>query len=129
MANAIEWTAEQRDYWDQWVASRPPVVRELAKKFPADRLYRIKKSGDRGKISAYNEDGTITLAVDGTFCWVMFAKNVFGLHPDDIEECDLPGPDEKLGDFSAESEENRAYVDNVFIPAVQAKVRAMRRNK
>jgi hypothetical protein len=126
MAKVIEWTAEQRANWDQWVASRPDIVRELATKFPGDRLYRIKKSGDRGTIASYSENGTMTLIVDGTYCRVLFGKNVFGLHPDDIEECDLPGPDEQLGDFASESEENRRYVDEEFIPAMRAKIQAER---
>jgi hypothetical protein len=126
MAKVMEWTDEQRAHWDEWVASRPTIVKELATKFPGDRLYRIKTSGDRGTIQSYNENGTITLIVDGTYCRVMFGKNVFGLHPDDIEECDLPGPDEQLGDFAAESEENRRYVDEVFIPTMRAKIMAER---
>jgi len=48
------------------------------------------------------------------------------LHPDDIEECDLPGPNEELGDFAAESEENRGYVDEELILAMRAKIRAER---
>ncbi len=126
MAKWIEWTEEQRKMWDEWVASRPPIVRDICLKYPFDRLYRIKASGNRGTIYSVSEDGTLTLIVDGTYCRVLFAKNVFGLHPEDIEECDLPGPDEELGDFSAESPENKRYVDEVLIPEARAKIQAER---
>ncbi len=112
--------------WDEWVAERPPVVREICLKYPFDRLYRIKSSGDKGTIHSVSEDGTLTMNIDGTYCRVMFAKNVFGLHPEDIEECELPGPDEELGDWSAKSELNRKYVDEVLIPRMQKKVQAER---
>jgi hypothetical protein len=90
MAKWIEWSEEQKKVWDEWVNSRPDVVKELCLKFPADRLYRIKDSGDRGTIHSYDEDGTMTLIIDGTYSQVIFPKNVFGLNPEDIEECDLP---------------------------------------
>ena len=122
MAKWVEWTEEQRAGWNEWLASRPPVIQELAAKLPGDRLYRVKATGQRGTIYSYSESGTVMLVVDGTYCRVMFGQKVFGLSPDDLEECDLPGPDEEVGSFAAESEDNRAFVEGVYIPAMREKI-------
>jgi hypothetical protein len=125
MANFVDWNEEQSAGWHEWLASRPPVIQELAAKLPGDRLYRIKDTGHRGTIHSYHENSTVTLLVDGRFNRVLFSRKVFGLSPEELEECDLPSADEQLGDFSAESETNRAFVENVFIPTMREKIRKM----
>lgn len=97
----------------KWYDSRPPVIRELIDRFPIDRLYRIKSTGHRGTLCSYNEDGTMAVTLDGTFCRVDFARNVFGLLPEDIEECDLPGPDEPTGCLLVGDEEIAEYIQQI----------------
>jgi hypothetical protein len=98
--NIQEPTKELEDDWDRWVAERPPAVRMVAEKFKPWKLYRLKSSGHRVTIVSFGEhqDGaTLTVAVTGDFNFVINDRTVFGIKPDDMEECDLPGPDEKLG--------------------------------
>lgn len=37
------------------------------------------------------------MAVTGQFNYIAFDRQVFGVSPDDLEPCELPGPDEVLG--------------------------------
>lgn len=97
--------------WDEWVASRPPEVQELCKRLPPDRLYRMSPNGERVTVFSYNEDGTVTVEIRAEYNMVVFERNVFGVKPDDLEECDLPSPnecgvallteDEEIDDFVA----------------------------
>jgi hypothetical protein len=83
--------------WKEWVATRPESVQSLSQQLPPDRLYRLKSSGHRGTIHSYSEDGTVTIEVTGAYNLVIFERCVFGIKPEDLEECDLPTPDEPLG--------------------------------
>ena len=83
--------------WDAWVASRPPVIQELCALLPPDNLYKMKSTGRRVTIVSYAEDRTVTVAVTGDYNLVALERQVFGINPDDLEECDLPGDDEPLG--------------------------------
>lgn len=75
--------------WDAFVAGLPPVVKALCEKLPPDRLYRLNTTGQRGMIHSYSEDGTVTMNFPAEFnpCSI-FPLQVFGLDPNDIEECD-----------------------------------------
>lgn len=105
--------------WDEWVESRPPVVQDLCRRYPPDRLYRIKDSGHRCTLVSYSEDGTMKVNVTGQFNFVTFDRQVFGIKPENLEECDLPGADEHLGTALTEKEDIDAFVDLVR-PAVLA---------
>lgn len=87
--------------WDQWIAARQPVVQDLARRLPPDRLYRI-KDGHRCTILAYDENGTVRVLVSGRFNFILFDREVFGVDPTTLEECDLPGKDEHLGNLFTE---------------------------
>ncbi len=113
MAKVFELTAEQQQEADEWLKSRPPVIQELYAKCPADRLYLLKTSGHRVTIFSYSEGGTLTVTVSGDFNQVMFERNVFGIKPEDLEECDLPGPGEEVGVALKTQEEVDAYLDIV----------------
>jgi hypothetical protein len=41
---------------------------------------------------------------------VPFERNVFGIDPNDIEECDLPGPNERLGDLGFTIEQYKDFM-------------------
>jgi hypothetical protein len=113
-------TEDERRGWDDWVASRPPVVRELARRLPPTRLYRLKVSGHRCTIHSYSEDGSVTVNVTGDYNRVLFGRRVFGIPPDGLEECDLPGPDEDLGDTSADAGYTDEDVRRILIPRLRA---------
>ena len=102
MARFTEPTPEQEAGWKEWVAERPPVVRAVAERFEPWSLYRLKTTGQRVTIHSFSEDGTMTVLVTGDFNLLTFSRSVFGINPDDLEPCDLPAPDEFLGDFHLE---------------------------
>lgn len=105
--------------FDEWVSTRPPVIQDLARRFPPDRLYRLKDSGHRCTIYSYAEDGTMKVNVTGQFNFLTFDRQVFGIKPDGIEECELPGEDEHLGTALQEEKDIKEFIELVR-PAVLA---------
>lgn len=97
----VEPTPEQIQGWDAWVSERPDNVRKIACQFDPWTLYRLKTTGQRVTIGAFDEEGggkvSVRVNVSGEFNFVTFERSVFGIDPSDLEECDLPGPDEPLG--------------------------------
>jgi len=87
----------QRREWQQWLDTRPLVVREMATSYPPDRLYRLTSSGHRVTIESYAEDGTCTVAVTGQYNCVSHNRSVFGVPIEELVECDLPAEGEPLG--------------------------------
>jgi hypothetical protein len=100
MATFFELNDREQEIWAKWLEERPPQIRAMAKKYPPNVLFRMKSSGHRVYMVSYEEDGTVTVAVTGKFNFVVQERNVFGIDPDDLEECDLPEPDEKLGSMN-----------------------------
>jgi len=106
--------------WDEWVATRPELVQEMCRRLPPNRLYRMKGKDDEDKGSgftghrvtllSYSEDGTVSVAVGDKYNSVMFCRNVFGVDPDDLEECPLPGPEEVVGAVLTEEEDIKDYI-------------------
>lgn len=113
MAKIIEWTDEQRAEWDAWVASRPLVVQDMARRLPPDRLYRMASTGHRVTLYSFSEDGTVTVNVGGDFNAVVFERRVFGVSPDDLTECDLPGPDDPCGSLLTDEADVGDYIESV----------------
>jgi len=99
--------------WKKWVESRPPLVLALCKKFPPNRLYKMTDSGHRVTIRSYSEDGTLTVNVTGEFNRVAFNRQVFGVQPKDLEECELPGDNELLGTILTDPNEVNEYIDSI----------------
>lgn len=101
MARFMELDEEGKVEWAKWVAERPPIIQDLARRFPPGVLYLLKDTGKRVYIVSYDEeeDGGVSMkvAVDGRFNCVVMERTVFGIKPEDLTECDLPGPDEILG--------------------------------
>lgn len=108
MAKIRELTGE----WHKWIKTRPLVIQELAKRIPSDRLYLLKTSNHRVEIYGYVEDNTLIVSVLGKWNKVMFERNVFGIKPEDLEECDLPLSDEKVGVMLTQ-EEGEQYVERL----------------
>lgn len=115
MACILNLTPEQLSEWNDWVQSRPERVRSVAVKLPPWKLYRIRQSGHRVTIQAFDEqtDGKVTcrVLVGGEFNLVAFERQVFGVDPDDLEECELPTPDEILGSMNLSIEHCREIFD------------------
>jgi hypothetical protein len=102
MACIFEPRREQIEGWKEFVGSRPPAVRAIAERFEPWRLYRMKSTGHRVTVHSFSEpDGvgrvTLTVNVLGTFNLVEFERQVFGVEPEDLEECELPGENEPVG--------------------------------
>lgn len=97
MAESFEPTVEQRAGWDDWVAERPDNVRVVAERFNPWTLYRIKDTDQRVRTISFGEgrenNGKVTLTVEVLAEFnllVPIGFQVFGLDPDDLDECDLP---------------------------------------
>lgn len=90
--------------FQEWLEGRPAIVREIAERLRPDKLYRLKTTGQRVTMYSINEDGTVTVDVTGRFNLIAFDRQVFGINPDDLEECDLPAPNELLGTLLNEEE-------------------------
>ena len=97
--------------WNEWVASRPESMREICREFPPDRLYRMGSTGHRCTIYSYAEDGTLTVTVSGEHNAVLFARNVFGIEPEELEECDLPPEDETIGEVLTEAGDIQVFAE------------------
>jgi hypothetical protein len=105
MALMYEMTEQQRSDWDNWISSRPKAVQDLARRFPPNKLFRLKSSGHRVYLYSYFEDGTLTVVVDGKYNMVAFERKVFGIKPEALEECELPASDEVVGSMNLTPEQ------------------------
>ncbi len=101
MARYTEPTVEQIHAWKTWVTERPAHIRTVIERFDPWTLYRMKSTGQRVTVQGFsgseNDKVTLTVAVTGQFNLVTHERAVFGISPDDLEECDLPEPTEQLG--------------------------------
>lgn len=76
--------------WAEWVSTRPPIVQDLCRRYPPDRLYWLSPPGQRVIIVGYSESGTLTVNVSRKFNVLCFERQVFGIDPGNLTECDLP---------------------------------------
>src|SRR5579862_6161244 len=93
MAHWFTPTEKEKTGYAKWVESRPAMVREVAARFAPWILYRMKSTGHRVLVKSFGEwehGVSLTVVVDGRFNRLAFERNVFGVEPDDLEECDLP---------------------------------------
>lgn len=117
MANWYEPTQDQRDLWPKWIATRPKEIQDLAPRFPPWKLFRMKSTGQRVYVNGFQETGSescchagdehhttktgkpaLIVAVDARFnLLASYERLVTGIDPDDLEECDLPGPNDPVG--------------------------------
>ena len=86
-----------QDEFNKWLSDKPEIIKDLVKQIPPGRLYLLKTSGHKVFPYSYNEDGTITVVVSGEYNSVVFERNVFGINPKNLEECDFPDKDEVFG--------------------------------
>lgn len=135
MANVEDPTPERQRQWDVWVRERPPAVREVLEKGGVKpwKLYRLKSSGHRVTLcSVVEHEGsppTFIVDVSGRFNLVAFDRRVFGIQPDDLEECDLPPDDAPLGSVLS-SDEVREAIEGMDVgePQMRAILAAVDRS-
>lgn len=94
MAEIFEFTEQERRQWDEWVNERPMIVQGLAQRFPPNRLYKLRPTGQIVTLASYVENGTLTVNVDHYYNdSVILDRQVFGIKPEDLEETELPVSD------------------------------------
>lgn len=77
----------------KWIEERPQVIKDMIARHPPNRLYLLQDKW-RVFLESYNENGTLTVAIcDAYNSGLMFEREVFGVRPEDLIECDeLVGP-------------------------------------
>jgi hypothetical protein len=55
----------------------------------------------------------MTVSVRGEFNLVSFERNVFGVKPEDLEECDLPSPDDSTGAVLSTQQEIDEFIERI----------------
>lgn len=104
---------EQEQAWNEWVATRPLPIQILCEQFPPNRLYRMKSTGQRVTIYAYYENNTVDVNITRQFNYHIYDRRVFGVDVGNLEECDLPAPDEPLGALLTEEQDIRVFAEIV----------------
>ncbi len=99
MGNVIEPTEEKLKEIEEWLKDRPQVIKDLCKKLPPFKLYKLKYCEQPELFSlvtlhSYNEDGTVTVYVSKKFNITLMERNVFGINPERLTECDIPSDEE-----------------------------------
>ena len=90
--------------WLKWVEALPRIAREVAQLFNPWTLYCLKSTGQRVVVYSFADDGTMSVAISAKFNAVLFENLVFGINPNDLEECELPLSDECLGAVLSQEE-------------------------
>ena len=86
MARIITPTVEQEQGWQEWVASRPPQVRDIARRFDPWTLYMLKSTGQLVTLRSFEFDETsdrVTLKVEANG-ETAGDKILSGINPDDL---------------------------------------------
>jgi hypothetical protein len=87
----IELTPEQEIEFQEWLNSRPDSVKETVRQRPPGHYYKLGEN--RCIIYSYSENGTVTVAITQELNperLVIFNRQVFGVNPNDLTECDAP---------------------------------------
>ena len=91
--NHIEPTEESLAAWEVWLAERPEAVREVARRLPPYKLFKMKSAGLYVTIDSYDEElsGKVSLKVYVNHRFndfLLFERCVFGVDPEDLAEAD-----------------------------------------
>ena len=111
MASLREMDAEERAWWEAWLARLAPGIREETARHPPNLLYRIRRPGRvdaRVLIIDYGSDGRCVVAVSSEHNLVSHDHAVLGVPLNLLEECDLPGADEPAGEILDRAEAEAA---------------------
>lgn len=113
MANFYEMSEEGAREYEKWLAERPALVRKICERLPPNKLYRMKTTGQRVTLHSVNENGTVTVDVTAEYNLLDFETQVFGVDPGNLEECDLPKPDEPVGVLLEDPELVAKYIEAI----------------
>lgn len=97
MARFVEPTPEGLAGWEDFKKKAPASVRAVAERFNPWTLYLLRPTKQRVFLVAINEGGTLMVGITEHFNVVDVNTKVGGINPDDLVECDLPGPEVKVG--------------------------------
>jgi hypothetical protein len=116
MARWYEPDDKQLADWKEWKETLPETARKNAEKFPPWELLWLptSDSGHRVFPYSYSDNGTLTVVVTGQFNRVTMERKVFGINPEDLTPCELPGPDEPLG-VTLNEEQQLAMVNRIRV--------------
>jgi hypothetical protein len=130
MARHTDPTPEQQAAWTSWLAARPPGIRAVASRFDPWTLYRLRDSGHRVTFLGCDDGDPPTVRVGVSAKWnlVGFERQVYGVRPEELVECDLPAPDEPVGDGGV-TLEDMALPEPLRKVAIQEKADAFWRRK
>jgi mRNA-degrading endonuclease RelE of RelBE toxin-antitoxin system len=73
---------------------RPQHVRDLLNRLDLFELYKLRTTGYRVVICAIEDDASVTVSVPRQYNETMYDGMLFGVDPDDLEPCELPGEHE-----------------------------------
>jgi hypothetical protein len=104
MARWMEPTKKQLKEFNAWLAERPPKIRKMVEQYPPWELYRLKDTGHRCRIIGYSPDGTVSVNIPAIYNLITFERNVFGVTLDALKPCELPAPDELVGEILDDDE-------------------------
>ena len=110
MAKYFEPTQEEVDGWRVFKESLPEKIRIVADKFEPWRLYKMSSTGHRCYVHSIGEDGTMMMTVSDKYNLVMYPRIVFGIPAEELTECDLPDPGERVGSILRTEAEIDAFV-------------------
>jgi hypothetical protein len=115
VANIIEPSEQLQADYEAWVESgdMAPEIKAIALRMPPWKIFRMKSDGHRVTLIGFNNDGTVTVNISGKFNLIIFERNVFGIDPDDLEECELPSRAEDVGSILKTDEEISSYMNDL----------------
>lgn len=118
MANRFEPPIDYMEDYEEWCKTRPPKVAELARKFPPwmmlrwsprDMPYKGLRCFSVGVHETEDGDAKMMIAITGQYNFIEFERRVFGVDASELVECELPGPDEKLGAVLTQEQAREKY--------------------
>lgn len=104
--------AKLDDEWNEWIKERPTIVWEMCKSHPPNKLYYYARTEHIVTIHGYSEDGTMIVNITGEYNLVTFDRQVFGIKPEELVECDFPEPGAELGTILTDPDEINVYIQN-----------------
>ena len=75
---------------EEWIKDKPDVIKKLYHSHPPDRLYMLTTIDLRVTLISYEESGTMTVEISNDFNNVFFERQIFGIKPETLVECDMP---------------------------------------
>ena len=72
--------------FEEWLNTRPKIVKDMAAKIPPDRLYKLVTTGQICWPVAYAENGTCRVRIHPAYKLTgRLGLEVFGIDPNDLE--------------------------------------------